>query len=87
MDHHRLSRNDLCLCGSGKKYKNCCRRKEVEAHSPRPSPKITDLDGKPKKRLEYFIGTMALYGPNDKITTKIAAGVACEQAVICPPGN
>ena len=42
---------------------------------PRPSPTITDLHGKPKKRPEYPIGTVALYGPNDKITTKIAASV------------
>ena len=75
MDRNRLSRNDPCPCGSGKKYKNCCRRKDVEANSPRPSPKLTDLDGNPKKRPEYPIGTVALYGPNDKITTKIAASV------------
>ena len=87
MDHHRVSRNDPCPCGSGKKYKNCCRRKEVEAHSPHPSPKITDLDGKPKKRPEYPIRTVALYSPNDKITTKIAAAVAREQAVIRSRGN
>jgi hypothetical protein len=42
---------------------------------PRPSPTITDLYGKPKKRPEYPIGTVALYGPDDKATTKIAAGV------------
>jgi hypothetical protein len=75
MDHQRVSRNDLCPCGSGKKYKNCCVRKQIEAQSARPSTKITDLEGKPKKRPEYPIGTVALYGPDDKITTKIAAGV------------
>jgi hypothetical protein len=75
MDHGRVSRNAPCPCGSGKKYKHCCLRKEVEARSPRPAPKITDLHGKPKKRPEFPIGTVALYGPNDKITTKIAAGV------------
>jgi hypothetical protein len=42
---------------------------------PRPSPTITDLHGKPKKRPEYPIGTVALYGPDDRTTTKIAAGV------------
>lgn len=75
MDHHQLSRNDPCPCGSGEKYKHCCRRKDVEAHSSRPSPKITDLGGKPRNRPEYPIGTVAPYGPHDKITTKIAAGV------------
>ena len=23
-NNHDLGRNDLCSCGSGKKYKNCC---------------------------------------------------------------
>jgi hypothetical protein len=75
MDHRRISRNDPCPCGSGKKYKQCCLRKEFGTSSPDPSPSITDLLGKPKKRPEYPIGTVALYGPNDKITTKIAAAV------------
>ena len=75
MHHSRVSRNDPCPCGSGKKYKNCCLRKGVGTGPSRPSPRITDLHGKPKKRPEYPIGTVALYGPNDQITTKIAAGV------------
>jgi hypothetical protein len=73
MNHHRPSRNDPSPCGSGNKYKDCCRRKEIDAQSNLPSPKITDLGGKPKMHPEYPIGTVALYGPNDKITTKIAA--------------
>lgn len=32
LPHFSLGRNDLCLCGSGKKYKNCCLKKN------RPSP-------------------------------------------------
>ena len=75
MDQSRVSRNDPCPCGSGKKYKHCCLRKDITASSPRPSPSLTDLHGKPKERPEYPIGTVALYGPDDKITTKIAAGV------------
>jgi hypothetical protein len=75
MDHSRVPRNDPCPCGSGRKYKHCCLRKEVEARSPRTSPRIADLHGEPKKRPEYPIGTMAFYGPDDKTTTKIAAGV------------
>ena len=75
MDHSRVSRNDPCPCGSGKKYKHCCLPKEVAARQTRPSPTITDPHGKPKKRPEYPIGTVALYGPDDKRTTKIAAGV------------
>jgi hypothetical protein len=75
MDQSRVSRNDPCPCGSGKKYKNCCLRKEVESLPSRQAPSITDLQGKPKRRPEYPIGTVALYGPDDKTTTKIAAGV------------
>jgi len=75
MDGNRVSRNAPCPCGSGKKYKHCCMTRDDESRSPRPAPSITDLHGKPKERPEYPIGTVALYGPDDKTTTKIAAGV------------
>jgi SEC-C motif len=75
MDHDRVNRNDQCPCGSGKKYKHCCRLKELNAQPPRPVTTITDLEGKKQKRPDYPLGTVALYGPNDKITTKIAAAV------------
>ena len=26
---NKIGRNDLCPCGSGKKYKKCCLRKEI----------------------------------------------------------
>jgi hypothetical protein len=75
MGPSRVSRNDPCPCGSGKKYKQCCMSKVHEGRSPRTTASITDLQGKPKKRPEYPIGTVALYGPVDRTTTKIAAGV------------
>jgi hypothetical protein len=75
MVQSRVSRNDPCPCGSGKKYKQCCMKRDNESRSPRPTPSITDPHGKPKRRPEYPIGTVALYGPDDKTTTKIAAGV------------
>jgi hypothetical protein len=75
MEQKRASRNDPCPCGSGKKYKHCCMIKENESRSPRPRTSITGLHGEPKKRPEYPIGTVALYGPDDKTTIKIAAGV------------
>ena len=28
--NHKIGRNALCPCGSGKKYKNCCLLKEDE---------------------------------------------------------
>ena len=75
MDQSRVSRNDPCPCGSGKKYKQCCMSKEHEGRSSRSTARITDLQGKPKRRPEYPIGTVALYGPDDRTTTKVAAGV------------
>ena len=27
--NQKIGRNDLCPCGSGKKYKNCCQSKET----------------------------------------------------------
>ena len=29
-DHAKIGRNDPCPCGSGKKYKNCCMKKDME---------------------------------------------------------
>ena len=57
----RVGRNDPCPCGSGKKYKRCCLRNDPEDDSP-PAP-------------QFPIGTVAFYGPDDRVTTKITAGV------------
>ena len=64
MPHKKLSRNAPCPCGSGKKYKHCCYGKGIE-----------DNLGPDTRPPQYPIGTVALYGPDDKTTTKIAAGV------------
>jgi hypothetical protein len=32
---NKLNRNDPCHCGSGKKYKNCCREKDNSPMSSR----------------------------------------------------
>jgi hypothetical protein len=64
MTRKKISRNDPCPCGSGKKYKHCCYGKGVE----------NDL-GAGRQQPQYPIGTVAMYGPDDKTTTKIAAGV------------
>ena len=63
MSGKRTSRNDPCPCGSGKKYKKCCYRRD-----------------RGSSETEFPIGTVALYGPNDKVTTKIAAGVIVADA-------
>ena len=66
MSRKKISRNDPCPCGSGKKYKHCCYRKGVE----------NDLGwASGRQQPQYPIGTVALYGPDDKTTTKIAAAV------------
>jgi hypothetical protein len=75
MTHHPGSRNERCPCGSGKKYKNCCLRKEIAARPAIVTTTIANLEGKAMKRAELPMGTVAHYGPNDKTTTKIAAGV------------
>jgi hypothetical protein len=61
----RVPRNAPCPCGSGKKHKDCCYGSSFDQVSV----------GRPGKRPKFPIGTVALYGPDDKTTTKIAAGV------------
>src|SRR5215831_8629670 len=65
MPPKKPSRNAPCPCGSGKKYKHCCYGKGVE----------DDLGLGLAQQPQYPIGTVAMYGPDDKTTTKIAAGV------------
>ena len=66
MARKKLSRNAACPCGSGKKYKHCCYGKGE--HDP-------GLGSGQRQPPKYPIGTVAMYGPDDKTTTKIAAGV------------
>ena len=56
-----VGRNDPCPCGSGKKYKKCCLKKEQQPPETFSS--------------KFPIGTLALYGPDDKRTMKIVASV------------
>ena len=37
----KISRNDPCPCGSGKKYKKCCGLKEQQARRPRLSSPVS----------------------------------------------
>jgi uncharacterized protein len=37
----KVGRNDPCPCGSGKKYKQCCLKKDQEASKPRGLRKFT----------------------------------------------
>ena len=63
MARKKVSRNDPCPCGSGKKYKHLLRKGRG------------DLAPGAVGSSQYPIGTVAMYGPDDKTTTKIAAGV------------
>ena len=66
MPRKKLSRNAPCPCGSGKKYKHCCYGQGA----------ADDLGlGSDRQQARYPVGTVAMYGPDDKTTTKIAAGV------------
>jgi hypothetical protein len=65
MSQKKISRNAPCPCGSGKKYKNCCYGKGFE----------DDLGPGTRQPPKFPIGTVAFYGPDDRTTTKIAAGV------------
>jgi hypothetical protein len=72
----QVGRNDPCPCGSGKKFKKCCYGKtqdERESDPDHASAMSGVVPGKSKSK--FPIGTVALYGPNDQITTKIVAGV------------
>lgn len=69
----RIGRNDPCPCGSGRKYKKCCARRGVGADG---DEYVGGMGGtRPPEPVTYPIGTVAHYGPDDKTTTKIAAGV------------
>jgi hypothetical protein len=72
----RIGRNDPCPCGSGKKFKKCCMGQgQVEDETDQGH--ATAIGGvRHRQSLPRFpIGTVAFYGPDDKATTKIVAGV------------
>jgi hypothetical protein len=72
----RIGRNDPCPCGSGKKFKKCCYGKNQPGEETDPYHAAAMSNAIPgKSKAKYPIGTVALYGPNDQITTKIVAGV------------
>jgi hypothetical protein len=44
MEAIKLGRNDLCHCGSGKKYKHCCMRKDLKAKAARRAAEPPEPD-------------------------------------------
>lgn len=73
--HEKVGRNDPCPCGSGKKYKKCCYGKNADEEADFFGASSMSGFGRAKTTPKYPIGTVAFYGPDDKRTTKIAAGV------------
>jgi len=72
----RVGRNDPCPCGSGKKFKKCCYGKnQADEETDQFHSSAMSGAGPGKSKPKFPIGTVALYGPNDKTTTKIVAGV------------
>lgn len=70
----RIGRNDPCPCGSGKKYKNCCLRNQ-KLDPETDIENAAAIAGSADKKAQYPIGTVAFYGPDDNVTTKIVAAV------------
>jgi hypothetical protein len=63
MSRNRISRNDPCPCGSGKKFKNCCINKGIDWHarqSPGPRKLLPAIT--PRPRAPSPVGFAAL-GP------------------------
>jgi hypothetical protein len=49
----KIRRNDPCLCGSGKKYKNCCLKKNITPNQRFPERVVKDY-GSPTFSNEFF---------------------------------
>ncbi|MDZ4773297.1 MAG: SEC-C metal-binding domain-containing protein [Planctomycetota bacterium] len=47
----RVGRNELCPCGSGKKYKNCCERREAV---------VTGTKGTPSRSIGIVVGVVVV---------------------------
>lgn len=67
----KISRNDPCPCGSGKKFKKCCHAKALEE---KKFSVVFQQKRSREKPVDYPVGTLASYGPDDRHTTKIVAG-------------
>ena len=74
--NERTGRNDPCPCGSGKKFKNCCYGKTGMLEEPDATDASSVFDqGRRVFHEQYPMGTVAHYGPDDTVTTKIVAAV------------
>ena len=48
----KIGRNEPCPCGSGKKYKNCCRNKKLEIPIEQEYKRVHDVNIKTPEQIE-----------------------------------
>ena len=75
----KVGRNDPCPCGSGKKFKKCCYGKASSNEDADDDSIAMNVLPPTKAPPKFPVGTVALYGPDDRTTTKIVAGVIKEE--------
>jgi SEC-C motif len=74
-DMASTKRNDLCPCGSGKKYKKCCGASEATRASVAGSPReATPFTGVPGMQVQMSL-PMALHGQNQYIVFEPLPGL------------
>lgn len=72
----KIGRNDPCPCGSGKKYKKCCYRNVTVVQETDENDAMSMGATRPSRAVTRFpVGTVAFYGPDDIVTTKVVASV------------
>ena len=60
MTRPKTGRNDPCPCGSGKKYKKCCLKKESAAAPATPGAALKEANVKRMLGLSLHVGTSGL---------------------------
>src|ERR1700733_13434087 len=84
MSANKISRNDPCPCGSGKKFKNCCISKGIDWEVQQPSRPAKLLSVAPQPRAVPPPPALFLLGPFAVVDAKlkeIAKGSSKKEAV------
>ncbi|MDA8390027.1 MAG: SEC-C metal-binding domain-containing protein [Gammaproteobacteria bacterium] len=63
----KIGRNDPCPCGSGKKYKHCC-REQAQTRTRVPSPVQGRRTPRSTPPTEHTLWKTPRYGPNPSWT-------------------
>ncbi|MBU1193780.1 MAG: type I methionyl aminopeptidase [Proteobacteria bacterium] len=76
----KIGRNDLCPCGSGKKYKNCCRNRKIELSIKEEYERKYDIRLKTPEQIEGIrkCGQL-LMSILDQVETMIKPGLRTEE--------